>query len=164
MSADAAGAAGRFSLEFVTMLYSATLAMSGFFQNNLLLRKACNSTVPFGLCTDGEAHAQHVVSVIYSWKACIQYVVPVVLIVLSGQWRYSAQRVCSAGPTFADFSLVFFFLPDRPSADRDVARYGRRGVGTYRNNGRAVVISQRHAGVAQAIGRLPGGCKKKKKK
>lgn len=110
MSADAAGAAGRFSLEFVTMLYSATLAMSGFFQNNLLLRKACNSTVPFGLCTDGEAHAQHVVSVIYSWKACIQYVVPVVLIVLSGQWRYSAQRVCSAGRTFADFSLVFFFF------------------------------------------------------
>lgn len=91
MTVDVAGTAvvesGRFSLEIVTLLYSATLAMSGFFQNNLLLRKACNSTVPFGQCTVGEAHAQHVVSVIYSWKSCIQYVVPVVLIILSGQCR-----------------------------------------------------------------------------
>lgn len=74
-----------YSAEIVTLLYAASLAMSAFFQNNLLLRKACNSTVPFGECTVGEAHAQHVVSVIHSWKATIQYSIPIVLIVLAGK-------------------------------------------------------------------------------
>lgn len=74
-----------YSVEIVTFLYSASLAMSAFFQNNLLLRKACNSSVPFGECTGGEASAQHVVSAIYSWKACIQYTIPVVLILLAGK-------------------------------------------------------------------------------
>jgi hypothetical protein len=72
-------------VEIVTLLYSASLAMSAFFQNNLLLRKACNSTVPFGECTDGEANAQHIVSAIYSWKALIQYTIPIVLIILAGK-------------------------------------------------------------------------------
>jgi hypothetical protein len=79
-------------VEIVTLLFSSSMSMSGFFQNNLLLRKACNGTVPFGECTDGEAHAQHVVSVIYSWKAAIQYIVPVVLIILSGKLH----RTCPA--------------------------------------------------------------------
>lgn len=76
-----------YPLEVVTMLYSVSVSMSAFFQNNLLLRKACNATVPFGECTYGEANAQHVVSVIHSWKAMIQYTVPVVLIVLAGKSR-----------------------------------------------------------------------------
>ncbi|KAE9530506.1 hypothetical protein AGLY_010968 [Aphis glycines] len=79
-------------VEIVTLLYSMSLAMSAFFQNNLLLRKACNSSVPFGDCTDGEAHAQHVVSVIYSWKAFIQYTIPIVLIILAGPWSDSHGR------------------------------------------------------------------------
>uniref|UniRef100_A0A2S2PNE3 Solute carrier family 46 member 3 n=1 Tax=Schizaphis graminum TaxID=13262 RepID=A0A2S2PNE3_SCHGA len=79
-------------VEIVTLLYSASLAMSAFFQNNLLLRKACNSTVPFGECTGGEANAQHVVSGIYSWKASIQYTIPIVLIILAGPWSDSHGR------------------------------------------------------------------------
>lgn len=78
-------AGARQSVEVVTLLYSASMAMSAFFQNNLLLRKACNSSVPFGACAAGETHAQHVVSVIYSWKAVVQYVIPVVLIALAGE-------------------------------------------------------------------------------
>lgn len=88
------------SLEAVTLLYSTSLAMSAFFQNNLLLRKACNSTVPFGECTEGEAHAQHVVSVIYSWKACIQYIVPAVSIML-------------AGKDISNFGVEFAIIPSR---------------------------------------------------
>ncbi|XP_025191167.1 proton-coupled folate transporter-like [Melanaphis sacchari] len=81
-----------FYVEIVTLLYSASLAMSAFFQNNLLLRKACNSSVPFGECTDGEANAQHVVSTIYSWKAGVQYTIPIVLIMLAGPWSDSHGR------------------------------------------------------------------------
>lgn len=69
----------------VTLLYSMSMSMSSFFQNNLLLRKACNASVPFGDCTEGEANAQHVVSLIYSWKASIQYIIPVVVLVLAGE-------------------------------------------------------------------------------
>lgn len=76
----------------VTLLYSMSMAMSSFFQNNLLLRKACNASVPFGDCTEGEAHAQHVVSLIYSWKAFIQYIIPVVLVVLAGETRDEPNR------------------------------------------------------------------------
>lgn len=74
------------TIEIVVLLYSMSLSMSAFYQNNLLLRKACNSSVPFGECTEGEAHAQHVVSVIYSWKAIIQYTVPVVSVLLAGEY------------------------------------------------------------------------------
>ncbi|VVC34000.1 Major facilitator superfamily,Major facilitator superfamily domain [Cinara cedri] len=80
------------SVELVTFLFSASLSMSSFAQNNLLLRKECNSSVPFGECTDGEANAQHAVSVIYSWKATIQYAIPVVMIVLAGPWSDSHGR------------------------------------------------------------------------
>ncbi|CAH1709564.1 unnamed protein product [Aphis gossypii] len=79
-------------VEIVTLLYSVSLAMSVFFQNNLLLLKACNSSVPFGDCPDGGVHAQHVVSVIYAWRAFIQYTIPIVLIILAGPWSDSHGR------------------------------------------------------------------------
>lgn len=86
--------ASAYTIETVIMLYSASLSMSAFYQNNLLLRKACNSSVPFGDCTAGEARAQHVVSVIYSWKAIIQYIVPVALVLLAGEHRSISRKMC----------------------------------------------------------------------
>ncbi|XP_016660972.1 uncharacterized protein LOC100160646 isoform X2 [Acyrthosiphon pisum] len=103
---------------FVTALYSVSLSMSAFFQNNLLLRKACNSSVPFGECTEGEAHAQHVVSTIYSWKAAIQYTIPVVIIILAGSSKnYSitlaALLMCQAvlvGRIGGEYAVSYLFM------------------------------------------------------
>lgn len=89
------------AVEIVTLLFSSSMSMSGFFQNNLLLRKACNGTVPFGECAEGEAHAQHVVSVIYSWKAVIQYTVPVMMIILAGEHRRTHVFVAGVVPFIA---------------------------------------------------------------
>lgn len=87
MKATVSAAVSGRATELVILLYSASLSMSAFYQNNLLLRKACNSSAPFGECAGGEARAQHVVSVIYSWKAIIQYAVPVVSVLLAGEDR-----------------------------------------------------------------------------
>lgn len=99
MRSFAAAAMESYAVETVTMLYSVSLSMSSFFQNNLLLRKACNSTVPFGECVVGEASAQLVVTGIYSWKASIQYTIPVVLIALAGESPSSTSKWCRANPT-----------------------------------------------------------------
>ncbi|XP_050432603.1 proton-coupled folate transporter-like isoform X1 [Adelges cooleyi] len=83
------GDVSKISLESVTLLYSLSMSVSAFLQNNLLLRKACNPMEPFGECVNSEKTAQHVVSIIHSWKALIQYTIPVVLIILAGPWSDS---------------------------------------------------------------------------
>ncbi|XP_050538828.1 proton-coupled folate transporter-like isoform X1 [Daktulosphaira vitifoliae] len=77
------------SLETTTFLYSTSLSISAFLQHNLLIRKACNPVEPFGECINGETNAQHVVSVMQSWKAFLQYIIPVFLIILAGPWSDS---------------------------------------------------------------------------
>ncbi|VVC25040.1 Major facilitator superfamily,Major facilitator superfamily domain [Cinara cedri] len=79
-------------LDIVALLYSASMAISRFSQDNLLLQKACNSSVPFGDCAIGEANVQHVVSKINSWKPIIFYATPIMMIVFAGPWSDSHGR------------------------------------------------------------------------
>ncbi|XP_050432604.1 proton-coupled folate transporter-like isoform X2 [Adelges cooleyi] len=83
------GDVSNLSLESVTMLFSLSISISAFLQNNLLLRKACNPMEPFGECVNSEKSAQHVVSIIQSWKALFQYTIPIVFIILAGPWSDS---------------------------------------------------------------------------
>lgn len=92
------GFMGKVSVEPVLFSYFITMVFSTCLGTNLLLYKACDPTGAMaqrvGSKCEHEADAQHVVAPINGWKAMVQQIVPVVLVVFAGTWsdRHNRRR------------------------------------------------------------------------